>query len=224
MQKCKKILLSTAYLPNIQYFSKILSFDEVYIEVHDTYQKQSYRNRTTIYGANGPLDLVIPVKRPHGNNTMTRDVLIDYDMPWNETHWKALVSAYNHSPFFEIFEEELKPLYKSKFTYLLEWNFHLLDSILAMAGQKSFYEKTESYDRNVDSSFCDYRDCIHPKRKKQNHDIYFSPTPYFQVFAEKHGFKKNLSFLDLLFNEGSQATYLCKKTVVSETKDHRKKV
>ncbi len=214
MQKCKKILLSTAYLPNIQYFSKILSFEEVYIEVHDNYQKQSYRNRTTIYGANGLLDLIIPVKQPDGNNTRTQDVLIDYDMPWNETHWKALVSAYKHSPFFEIFEEELKPLYKRKFKYLLEWNFHLLDSIIAMIGQNISYTKTESFDTDLSSSACDYRESIHPKTRMHKPDPYFSPLSYFQVFAAKHGFQKNLSFIDLLFNEGPQAAHLCKKTVV----------
>jgi len=211
MQKCKKILLSTAYLPNIQYLSKILSFEDVYIEVHDNYQKQSYRNRTTIYGANGPLDLVIPVKRPNGNNTLTKDVLLDYDMPWNETHWKALISAYKHSPFFEIFEEELKPLYKSKFKYLLEWNFYLLDSILHMIGQNKSYKKTSSYIVETDPSICDYRESIHPKGRMQKTDLHFSPLSYSQVFAEKHGYRENLSFVDLLFNEGAQAAYLCRK-------------
>lgn len=214
MQKCKKILLSTAYLPNIQYFSKLLSIDKVYIEVHDTYQKQSYRNRTTIYGANGLLDLVIPVKRPNGNNSLTKDVLIDYDMPWNETHWKALVSAYKRSPFFEIFEEEIKPLYKRKFTYLLEWNFHVLDRIMTMIGQNIPYRKTESFNTEVNPFTCDYRESIHPKTRMQKPDPFFSHLSYFQVFAEKHGFKKNLSFIDLLFNEGPQATYICRKMLV----------
>ena len=56
------VLLSTAYLPNIQYFSKLFSYSNVLIEGFDTYQKQSYRNRAVIYGANGKQDLVIPVK------------------------------------------------------------------------------------------------------------------------------------------------------------------
>ncbi len=213
MQKCKKILLSTAYLPNIQYFSKLLGFDDVSIEVHDNYQKQSYRNRASIYGANGALDLVIPVKRPGGNNTKTQDVLIDYDMPWNKTHWKAIVSAYKYSPFFEIFEEEIRILYKKKFKYLLEWNFFLLDSLYAIIGYNPDYKKTPSFQSEADASVCDYRDTIHPKRRMRKHDPDFSPLPYFQVFAEKHGFIENLSFIDLLFHEGSQAVYLCKKTV-----------
>lgn len=214
MQKCKNILLSTAYLPNIQYFSKVLTFENIYIEVHDNYQKQSYRNRTTIYGANGPLDLVIPVKRPNGNNTKTRDIVIDYDMPWNDTHWKALVSAYKHSPFFEIFEDEIKPLYRKKFKFLLDWNFNLVNNLMLMTGCSIHMKRTRSYLTEYDNSFCDYRESIHPKKRLQKEDPYFTPLPYFQVFAEKLGFKENLSFIDLLFNEGPQAVYLCRQTAV----------
>jgi hypothetical protein len=213
MQKCKKILLSTAYLPNIQYFSKLLYFDNVYIEVYENYQKQSYRNRTCIYGANGLQELVIPVKRPNGNNTNIQDVLIDYDMPWNQTHWKALVSAYKHSPFFEFFEEELEALYNRKFKYLLEWNFCLLDSLFVMIDRNINYKKTTSFIPEPDPSYCDYRFTIHPKKRMQKPDPFFTANPYFQVFADKHGFKENLSFLDLIFNEGPQAAFLCKNTV-----------
>lgn len=204
------ILLTTAYLPNIQYFSKLLSGQEVQIEVWDTYQKQSFRNRTTIYGANGRQDLVIPVKRPDGNNTSTRDVLLDYDMPWHRVHWKAITSAYKHSPFFDFFEAELAPAYEKKRKYLLDWNFYLLDLLFRMTGTQPHYSRTRFY-RDSEGSFRDFRETIHPKSRLQRKDPEFDPLPYFQVFKEKHGFIPNLSFIDLLFNEGSQAVSHCKK-------------
>ncbi|MGD2035435.1 MAG: WbqC family protein, partial [Bacteroidales bacterium] len=157
------------------------------------------------------LDLVIPVKRPDGNNTKTKDIIIDYDMPWNKTHWKALVSAYKHSPFFEVFEEEFRPLFRKKVKYLLDWNFIILDSIFAMAGHNPLYGKTDSFQLYSEDTVCDYRESIHPKVRMHKKDPYFSPRTYFQVFAEKYGFIENLSFIDLLFNEGPQAVYLCKK-------------
>jgi len=204
------IILSVAYLPNIQYFSKLLTYPEILIEVNDTYQKQSYRNRTTIYGANGRLDLVIPVKRSSDNTTKTRDILIDYDMSWQQTHWKAIVSAYKNSPFFEIFEPELKPFYKRREKFLLDWNLSLLDALMEMTATEIHYKKTPDYVKVPPENLEDFRETIHPKKRMQQHDDTFRPIPYFQVFSEKYGFIANLSFIDILFNEGSQAVYLCK--------------
>lgn len=212
MDHTKTILLSTAYLPNIQYFSKLLSGGEVHLEVWDKYQKQSFRNRCCILGANGPQDLVIPVKRPQGNNTLTRDILLDYDMPWNSTHWKAITSAYRHSPFFEIFEAELAPAFEKKMKFLLDWNLMLLDTLFIMTGTSIPLRRTECYVQ-ADEELQDYRESIHPKPQKQKEDSFFQPIPYFQVFQEKHGFVENLSFIDLLFNEGPQAIYLCKTCI-----------
>jgi hypothetical protein len=213
MLHCNKILLSTAYLPNIQYFSKVLFGENVTIEVHDTYQKQSYRNRTTIIGANGPLDLIIPVKRPQRNHTKTCDILLDFDMPWRQAHWKAIRSAYRHSPFFEIFEEEIKPLYFTSVKYLIDWNFRLLDSLMEMIGRGKHYSKSTEYYKYSNKDICDYRESIHPKKRMQKYDPLFDPLPYFQVFAVKHGFHANLSFIDLLFNEGPQAVDVCLKSI-----------
>ena len=205
----RTVLLSTAYLPNIQYFSKLLTHAEPIIEVWDTYQKQSYRNRAAIYGANGKQDLVIPVKKPHGNSTKTRDILLDYDMPWNQVHWKAISSAYKHSPFFEIFEPELAPVYFKKLKFLLDWNFLLLETIIQMTGTSVFRTTSTEYIKDPGRGTLDFRESIHPKERLQKPDPDFAPVPYFQVFSHKHGFIANLSFIDLLFNEGPQATYLC---------------
>ena len=58
------VLLSSFYLAPIQYYSKLFRSERAYIEIHDTYQKQSYRNRCLIAGANGILPLSIPVEKP----------------------------------------------------------------------------------------------------------------------------------------------------------------
>jgi hypothetical protein len=145
MSDFSEILLSTAYLPNIQYFSKLLSNKNVLIETEDNYQKQSYRNRTIILSANGPLSLVIPVIKPNGNNTRTRDIIIDQNAPWQQIHWKAIVSAYKHSPFFDIFEAEIFPVFQTKEKFLLDWNFFVLDQVLKISGIEKSYLKTISY-------------------------------------------------------------------------------
>lgn len=213
MNESPDILLSSAYLPNIQYFSKLLSGKKVAIEVHENYQKQSYRNRTVILSANGPLSLVIPVIKTDGNNTKINDILIDYEPPWQQVHWRAIVSAYKHSPFFEIFEDELYPIYRKKVKFLLEWNIMVLDHLLNIAGINCSYTKTSSFQHPKYSSLADFRNSIHPKPRMQKDDSEFEQVKYFQVFNDKFGFIPNLSFIDLLFNEGSEAEFICKKCI-----------
>lgn len=205
-----KAIMSVAYLPNIQYFSKILSYPEIIIDIHETYSKQSYRNRAEILGANGILNLIIPVKKPYGNRTKTCDIQLDYDTPWMQVHWKAIISAYRNSPFFEYFEPELRPYYWKKEKYLADWNLGLTEALLLMTGTEKELKLSHGYIKNPGESEADFRDLIHPK-KKDRIDAEFSPIPYFQVFSDRYGSFPNLSFIDLMFNEGPQAAYICKQ-------------
>ena len=103
------VLLSTAYFPPIQYFTKFLLYKNILIEQYDHYGKQSYRNRCEIYGANGPLTLSVPVNKKHNQKILVRDVDIDYSLNWQKVHWKAIESAYNRSPFFLYYKDRLGP-------------------------------------------------------------------------------------------------------------------
>lgn len=217
MLEGQTLLLSSAYLPNIQYVSKFLSGSPVLIEKHETYQKQSFRNRSVIYGANGPLKMVVPVKRPQGNSTKSCDVLIDYDMPWHEVHWKAILSAYKNSPFFEIFEPEIHPWFTKKMKFLIDWNTYILEELFKVADIHLPIHLSEKYIAQSDTNFVDYRDSLHPKKSMQKDDPTFSSSGYYQVFAEKYGFQPNLSFIDLLFNEGPQAISLCRSSIKRAT-------
>ena len=49
-----------AYLPSIRYMAWIIEQKEVVFVLTNHYQKQTYRNRTEIYGPNGKLKLTIP--------------------------------------------------------------------------------------------------------------------------------------------------------------------
>ena len=54
------VILSTAYLGNVQYYTKLLS-GRAQIDLHEHYQKQSCRNRCDILSTGGPTTLVVPV-------------------------------------------------------------------------------------------------------------------------------------------------------------------
>jgi len=206
-------LLSTAYLPNIQYISKLLLHKQVIIEIHETYQKQSYRNRCTLFGANGLQDLTIPVIKPYGNHSLTKDILIEYETNWQHVHWMAIVSAYGHSPFFEIFEAEFVHLFERKEKFLIDFNQKIINQIQESLGIKFSISFSESF-IPVSKNRFDYRNSIHPKERMSKPDDYFKPINYFQVFSDIHGHHCNVSFIDLMFNEGPQAVDICKNTCV----------
>lgn len=59
----------------------------------------------------------------------------------------------------------------------------------------------------------DFRETIRPKIDFR-FDTSFSPQPYYQVFAAKHGFLPNLSIVDLLFNMGPESRVVLRASVV----------
>jgi len=192
----KNILLPTVYLPPIEYFAYLVNSDETQIEIQETYPKQTYRNRCKIITANGTLSLSIPVTKIHGNNTRTKDIQISYIEDWQKNHWRAIESAYNASPFFMYFKDELQEFYKANYQSLAEFNFSLLKQLLNFMGYKKEITFTEEYTKKT-NKIIDLRSNFNPKKESS-----FLCPKYFQVFENKHGFQNNLSIIDLLFNEG----------------------
>lgn len=195
-----KILLSTAYLGNIQYYSKLINYSNIEIEAHENFTKQSFRNRTEILGANGKLALTIPVKKGRTVKTPINILELDYSENWQNTHWRSIESAYRHSAFYEYYVDDIEPLFKEKYQYLMEFNGALQTAILDILGCDSAIKLTTEFIPTPDC--LDFRDSIHPKERMQKVDPNFTAPEYFQVFADKFGFIPNLSILDMIFNCG----------------------
>jgi hypothetical protein len=206
-------LLSTAYLGPIRYFSKFVLHKSIFLEARENYTKQSYRNRCTILSANGPFSLSIPVKYSNNPKTPIREVLLDYDTPWNKIHWQAIVSAYRNSPFFEYYSDDLEPFYDKKYEKLFDFNQDLTACLLRQLSLETIIRLTESWE-NTPSGFSDYRNEIHPKPQKNREDPHFREAPYTQVFHSKFGFVTGLSVLDLLFNAGPEAPVVLEQTII----------
>lgn len=199
MQKFNKIILSSAYFPPIQYFANILNCEEVIIEKHENFTKQSYRNRCEILSANGKQTLSVPILKVSGKKQKITDVKIDYKNDWQSIHLKSLKASYLSSPFFEFYIDSLLPFFKKKYTFLFDFNYEILNTLLNEIQIEKKIGFSKKYIAIYD--FTDLRNSIHPKNKfyvKLN----FETVNYEQVFSRKHGFVNNLSILDLLFNEG----------------------
>lgn len=189
-------LLSTAYFPPIEYFIYLLKTDEIIIEKYENYIKQTYRNRCNIYGPNGKQSLSIPVIKPYGNKTLIKDIRILYLQKWQLIHKRSIETAYNSSPYFLYYKDEIFNLYDEKDEFLFNFNLRLIKTLLKLIGIEKKITFTSAYQKN-EKHLIDLRETISPKSKSK-----IQHPAYNQVFINKYGFISNLSILDLLFNEG----------------------
>lgn len=199
------VLLSSLYIAPIQYYSKLFRAEKAIIEIHDNYQKQSYRNRCIIAAANGPLALSIPIEKPKELKYMMKDIKIADHGNWQHFHWNAIISAYNSSPFFEYYKDEFSLFYEKRTTYLLDLNEQLHTLICSLLQIDTPTNNTISYIEQTPPDIIDLRETIHPKRDWREIDKDYVAKPYYQVFAEKRPFIENLSIIDLLFNMGNES-------------------
>jgi len=191
-----KVLLHPTYFPSIAHFAEMIQADHIVFEVCDNYQKQTYRNRTSIYGANGKLDLNIPVIYSQKNRQLFKDVEIFNTDNWQVQHLKSLESAYRTSPFFEYYIDDLLPLFQSETTTIMDFNFKCIQVIFECLQLPFNYDKTASFELNPEH-IIDARSLANSRK-----EIPQNFKSYAQMFDDKHGFLPNLSILDLVFNEG----------------------
>lgn len=193
-----KVLLPVFLFPPISWFSVFLNPEnEVVLEKFENFPKQTYRNRTIIYGANGKLSLIIPVK--HNGKKDLKSIEISLAEDWKSQHWKSIKSAYQNTPYFEFYEDKLKSIFDKKTDSLLDFNLNALQVVLAILKSDKTYKLTDEYVKNPD--YESYRDSF---SAKQESEIVF--PDYYQSFSEKHGFLKDLSIIDLLCNIGPEST------------------
>lgn len=196
-----------AYLPNVFYCSWILNQTKVFFITDSYYQKQTIRNRSEIYGANGKLNITIPLE--HTKKQIHRkdiDVCIANEISWQKQHWKSICLAYRSSPYFEFYERDLAPFYEKKITYLMHFNLQILLKILELIEAPLSYELVQ-WNGN---KYKKMETLIDAKKK-----IKWKNEPYTQVFDNKYGFLSNLSILDVIFNLGPDSSaYLKNQKVI----------
>ena len=198
-------IFSTAYLPPIEYLLIFSQTENPQVEVKENFTKQTYRNRCLIPTANGVLSLSIPIIKNGLHHCPIEQVRLDYSQPWQRTHWRALETAYNASPFFLYYRDYLEPFFfQQEIQALLEFNQKLFDVLLRLFSINKSYSYTSDYKADYKDSALDLRHTIQPKKRMQEDYPYKNIHPYRQVFTDRFGFIPNMSCIDLLFNEGKR--------------------
>jgi len=188
------------YLPPVEYFVKLNTYKpNILIEKEENFPKQTYRNRANIYSPDGLLVLTVPVVKGSKTHTKVKDVKISYDFEWQRLHWLSLQACYRRSAYFEYYEDDFSKFYHQNFPFLFDYNEQLLLFILKALKLKVSLKYTGTYQAEY-KLLTDFRETINPKKESN-----FDQKPYFQLFEERKGFIKNLSIVDLLFNQGPQA-------------------
>jgi len=192
--KDKTVIIPSHYLPVRELLAAIVLAKRIYVDTDEIWRKQTLANRTFILGANGPQTLSVPVRHTGGIKTPMREMRISYAQPWIRVHKGAIFSAYNTSPFFPFFKDELFEIYDKRHELLYALNLEILKFLLKKLKYKG--EVLESFPQGEIS---DLRSMVHPDALKSSLK---TGAPYQQVFGYKFPFCSHLSALDCLANTG----------------------
>jgi hypothetical protein len=192
------LIIENQYFGCIEYYFSLYKFSNIKIEQFETWQKMSFRNRCVILGANGLINLTIPLENGRDQKRLIRDVKINNLDTWQKQHWRSIFSSYGKSPFFEYYRDFLETFYAKKYVYLFDMNLDLLFWLQQKLKIEGKIELTASFQKSYAQDYADYRNKWLPNNFQSGP---FS-VKYQQVFEEKWGFQPNLSILDYMFNAG----------------------
>src|SRR5882762_9416912 len=195
------LIVDLQYFPSIILYESLSEFSNIVFEQYEYYQKMSFRNRCVVAGAEGTINLSIPLEKGRDQRNLLKDVKISDRDDWQGQHWKTIVSCYSRSPWFEFYRDELEGLYRKRITFLLDWNLTCFEWSLKILKMPVSVSLTKEYHKNYEEgNWADWRGKILPKNRGPEGPS--ARVKYRQVFEERIGFLPNLSILDLLFCEG----------------------
>lgn len=201
------VLLGSTYFGPVQWYQKLNRYENCVIEQHDNFIKQTYRNRCVIPTTNGLQSLSIPVTTiadAQISKTPMKDIRISDHGNWRHIHWNALCSAYGESPFFEYYQDDIRPFFEKKWEFLIDFNMEITYKMIELLDIHPIISLTNDFVSSIDDVL-DFRDIIRPKHPGSDNS--FNAKTYYQVYQHKFGFQPNMSILDLFFNEGNESVF-----------------
>ncbi len=202
--------IESQYFGSIKYIQQIALARDTIIDVHEPFKKMSFRNRTSIVSANGPLLLSVPLQSGRDQKTPMNEVKICYQQNWPSKHIKTLSSCYKRSPFFEYYEDPIIALLQTEYTYLIELNMAILGWLSKVLKTDFNVLQTNTNLKYLDPNYNDVRDTSNTLKSIQN----VANQDYPQVFMDKQPFIPNTSVLDLLFCMGPASNIYLKDSTL----------
>lgn len=201
------VLLNLPYAGSVWHWAQMLAADQVLIEAAGLYQRRTFRTRTTILAANGQLNISVPVERDESQPY--RSIRLNYETPWQQQHLRALLSAYNNTPFYEFYADDFEAVFNKNHKLIWDFNLELMYLIAQLVGVEINYQTTTTF-APAPIGFTDLRIAIEP-RFEHLLAANAQQIPYYQVFGNKFGFVPNLSIFDMLFNLGPESIFPLRK-------------
>jgi hypothetical protein len=130
----KLATVQSNYIPWKGYFDLINLVDEFILLDDMQYTKRDWRNRNRIKTAEGAAWLTIPVRVKGSYHQSIRETVIS-DPGWNLKHWKTLVHSYSRARHFDTYRELMEGLYLGcSEEYLSKINYRFLTAICELLG------------------------------------------------------------------------------------------
>jgi hypothetical protein len=204
----KNIVLLTEYqyFGCIDWFKKLSKYSNIAFELYDWHPKLSFRNRTVIAGANGPIVLSVPLVGGREQKTLSGEVNINYSERWQQQHWRAIESSYRKAPFFEFYADSVQQLLFTQHEFLWQLDAATCTWLMKVLKLKLTVSHTDAFLKTLPENWEDGRYYTKPGTLQNDADSWQPVYP--QVFEDRLGFLPNLSVLDLLFCTGPKAQTL----------------
>jgi hypothetical protein len=225
----KVAILQSNYIPWKGYFDLIHMVDEFILYDDMQYTRRDWRNRNKIKTPNGLLWLTIPVEVKGRYYQRIRETKVS-ENNWKQNHWKTICYNYSKASFFEDYKDLLEELYWGcEKIFLSEINYEFIMAINKILGIKTKISWSSDYniidgkterlvDLCIQANATEYisgpaaKDYIDERLFKENNIrltwIDYSGYPeYHQLYPP---FEHTVSIIDLIFNEGPNATKFMK--------------
>ena len=228
MQFKKIAILQSNYIPWKGYFDLINMVDEFIIYDDVQYTKNDWRNRNKIKTSQGIQWLSIPVRQ---ENLVQKIIDIKItDKKWNIRHWRSISQSYAKAKHFKEFKDFFEELYMGcNEVYLSQINYKYILAICKILGITTKIRFSSEFvlrNGQTERLLGIYEDCdaalyISGPAAKNYFDIELANKANIQVeWMDYNGYKEyeqlfppfvhGVSILDLIFNEGINATKFMK--------------
>lgn len=224
----KVAILQSNYIPWKGYFDMINMVDEFILFDTAQYTKNDWRNRNKILTPQGLQWLSLPIR--HSSVDQRIEETLITDEKWNVKHWRTISQAYAKAPFFKLYRSAFEDFYLGcKCMNLSRVNYSLIMIVNDILGIGTRIRWSNEFDLPNGQTEKLLSIC-----KQANATSYLSGPAaknYFdEGLAAEHGiavewmsysgypeypqlhapFEHGVTVLDLIFNEGPNATKFMK--------------